>query len=231
MQRKVTLLLFMALFLVTASPLHAEEITGTPSRDEIRAERENIKKEVKEKREETKKEIKQFKSENRQEVEKMRDEMKATRQADKEAFKAQLSALKDERKKTTAERIDTKLVSINDKRTESMADSLTRLKEILNRLINKTNEAKAAGADTTATETAINNAKTSITAAETAIATQKNKTYTATVGDEASLGKSFSATYKLLKADLGKTKETLKASKDAVKNVATALKAVETPEQ
>jgi hypothetical protein len=229
MQRKALIFILLSLFAVSVAPAYAENTSDYKPQDptEWKEKRDAIKQEVRKERAEFKAEIREYKSERKAFVGSISAEMKAKMQASKDEFRAKIASLKDERKKLTAERVDTKLASTNQKHTDRMSDALVRLQEILNRLIDRTNEAKAAGKDTTAVETAINSAKTAIAAAETAVDAQKAKTYTAAVTDESTLGESFSTTFKQLKTDLEAVHEKVKAAKTAVKQVAVEIIKVE----
>ncbi len=186
-----------------------------------------MKQDMKNLRSQSKVDIQQQKAEFMKEIAAKKESMKVQKQTEKDAFKAKIASLKDERKKISADKIDTKLAGSNQTQTTKMSEALTRLQEILNKLIDKTNEQKAAGKDTTAVETAINNAKTAITTAQSAVAAQAAKTYTANVTDEATLQQNFGTTFAQLRSDLQTTHEKVKLSKDAVKQVAIELMKLE----
>jgi hypothetical protein len=238
MQRKAIFVVLTAIFLSSASVVSAEngkdDVLKESNRKmekmqtmELKENRDEMKAEIRATREEFKKEIQEYKSERRASEGTKSAELKAAIDTRREEFRTKIATLKDEQKKLTAGKVDTKLTSINEKKTSKMSQALVRLQEILNRLIDKTNVAKAAGADTAAVETAINNAKTAIAAAEAAVSAQEAKTYTAPVTDESTLGSAFSTTLKQLRTDLDTVHATIKAAKTAVRQVAVELAKVE----
>lgn len=186
-----------------------------------------MKQEINDMRGQMKVDVQQQKAEFMKEVATKRDAMKAQMQTEKESFKSKIASMKDTNKKMSAEKIDAKLASTNQTQTTKMSEAITRLQEILNKLIDRTNEQKTAGKDIAATETAINNAKAAITTAQTAVAEQAAKTYTANISDETTLKQNFSTTLTQLKGDLQTTHEKVRLAKDAVKQVAIELKKLE----
>jgi hypothetical protein len=158
----------------------------------------------------------------------MSADFEARMEARRNAFLQKLETLSDDRKASIAAKIDTKLSTINERRTDKMSQALSKLTEILNRLIDRTNTAKTAGQNTSAVETAINKAKASITAAEAAVAAQKAKTYTASFTNEDALGSSFGTVFTQLQTDLQTTYNAIKTAKTDVKQVASELRKLET---
>lgn len=236
MSKKAALLIVTALFLSSAATIYAEQGSGKEGNDkqgkniekQERIGGQNEEKDVlKENREAIKEEIRverdAFKKAQKTMKRDFDGSKSAEMEANKEAFKTKIASLTDQKKKLTAERVDAKLASANEKKSTKMDSALTRLLEILNRLIDKANAAKSAGKDTAAVETAIVNAKAALATAQTAVDAQKAKTYTATVTDEASLGQSFSTTFKQLRTDLDGVHEKVKDAKKAVKSVAIEL--------
>lgn len=225
MQRKLLLVALTTIFLSSAVPSYAVQDIDDPSRE---SQMEMKQKQIKEKTAELRAEIKDKRSDYKIEQKTMRKdfngsqsaELKAAMLANKEAFRAKIATLRDEQKKVKAESIDVKLAAANQNKTDQMGKALVKLQEILNRLIDKANTAKTAGSDTTEVETAITAAKAAIATAEAALVAQKAKTYTATITDEASLGKSFSTTFTQLRTDLNAVHETIKSAKKAVRDVA-----------
>lgn len=226
MQKKAFLLTILALFSIGLAPAYAQD-GADDSRSEMKKDRDTFKADMRKDRDDFKAEMDAKRDQFKKEVEAKRKSFKAEAEANRNAFKAKIQSINDSRKKTIAQNLDTKLASINEARTEHMSEALIRLQEILNRLIDRTNEAKANGADTASVETAINSAKTAITNAQSAVATQKAKTYTASITDEASLGASFKTTIQLLRSDLQTVHNSVKAAKTAVKQVAVELAKVE----
>lgn len=179
---------------------------------------------IREAREEFKQEMRIMKLEMKNDAGTRSAELRAKMEAEKAAFKQKLATLTDDRKASMAAKIDTKLVSINENRTAKMTNALSKLQEILNRLIDRANAAKTAGMDTTAVEAAIVKAKASLTAAETAVTAQKAKTYTAVISGDATLPQNFGSVFKQLQTDLQTAYTAFKTAKTDVKQVASELR-------
>lgn len=179
---------------------------------------------IREARDEFKQEMRIMKMEMKADAGSRSADFKARMEAEKAAFRQKLATLTDDRKASIAAKIDTKLVSINEKRTAKMTNVLAKLQEILNRLIDRANTAKTAGQDTTAVEAAIVKAKASLTAAEAAVTAQKAKTYTAVISSESTLPQNFGSVFKQLQSDLQTTYTAIKTAKTDVKQVASELR-------
>lgn len=102
-------------------------------------------------------------------------------------FKQRISEIKDQRKRATAERIDSKITNANARMTNKMSETLNKLGRILSSIQEKARNLSAAGQDTTALNNAITQAQTAIVEAQSAVDAQAAKEYSATIGDEATL--------------------------------------------
>lgn len=164
-----------------------------------------------------------------------REAAKAQSQAQRAAFKQKLQSFKDARKKTLIERIDTKMATVNENRTDRMSEAIEKLKAVLAKITEKVDTAKQNGSDTTAADAAIAKAEASLTAAETAISGQAGKEYVLTLTDEASAKTTVGTMFRQLNADLQATHATVVSARQDVRDAAveavklTGTPSVETP--
>ncbi len=158
----------------------------------------------------------------------VKDAMKADKEvmkdkitAAKEEFRAKLAAIKDARKKTIVESVDTKVASINERRTTHFSEHLAKLTGIIDRISSKEAALKAEGKDTAKLLTAIATAKSAISKAEAANNAQKVKTYTANITTDELLRSAVGATLSQFQTDLKAVFNLVKAARAAV--LATSL--------
>lgn len=177
----------------------------------LKDERKTMIKTTKEAMTEKRKELKEQMEENR---EAMKEKFKAQR----EAFKEKLETIKDEKKKMTVEKVDARLLEINKNRTDRMAESLTKLKEILAKITEK-----AGATPSSALSQAITSANTAITTAETAVAAQAGKEYVATITTESTLRQTVGTVMSQLQKDLQTTNAIVITAKKAVRTAGMEL--------
>ncbi len=139
------------------------------------------------------------------------------------AFTQKLKEIKDARKKTVVERVDTKLATINKNRTDSMTKVLERLEALLTKFSEKAKTLKGQGVDTASVESAISEAETAIENAKTAVLTQAANEYTPEITDETTLRQTVGAALKNLQNDLKTTYGVVTDAKRAVMKVAEEL--------
>ena len=120
----------------------------------------------------------------------------------KEAFRAKLAEIKDEKKRLTVENLDTRIATVNENRTTQMADNLTKLSEILDRIAAKATAAKTAGQDAKTIDSDLTAARTALTSAQTAVTAQAAKTYTITITKETALKTNVMTTLALFRKDI-----------------------------
>jgi len=153
----------------------------------------------------------------RDELKLKRQEFSASQSALRAQFKANLRLIKDARKKTIVEGIDTKLTQINQKRTDRMADALDKMTGFLNRLQARVDTLTQEGKDTTSAQTALTSAATAIDTAKAAVASQAAKAYTAPITtDETTLGTTVGGTFQQLKTDLQSVYELIHTAKQTL---------------
>ena len=225
--------LFLVALLAFPTFVHAEEgttDTATPTgvlvsvtpvsnsgknelRTTLKVNRDVAKNEVKTLKETQKLALTTMKREFKLELDSKRKELRASISAEKAQFKAQLAVIKDANKKAIAERIDTKLGSINTVRTDRMASALDKMSEFLARLQARVASASSEGEDTTKATAALTSAQTAIDTARAAVVAQAAKTYTADVTDEATLRTQMGGSVTQLITDLKATYDVLNSAK------------------
>jgi chromosome segregation ATPase len=205
--------------------------TGGPGHDRpvLKQEKEGMMNTIQEKRGEMHTNVQQFKAMQtnlQPTIQAEREAMKQQFQARRDEFKQKIATLKDEKKKTTAELVNTKLTSINQKRTDQMSQNLKKLQEILTKIKTKSDAAGAAGKDVSSVNAAITAAQTAIDNAKTAVAAQAAKDYTPQVTDTATLRQAMGTSAKQLESDLNAAHKTVVNAKTALYAAAKALVAI-----
>lgn len=131
-----------------------------------------------------------------------RQERVMTLQEKQRDFKERVLTIKDQRKQTVVTNIDTKIQTINERRTTQMEQALERLSDIIDRIASKAALAKDAGVDTQIADALIIQAKESLATAQTALNTQAAKTYVIVIEDETTLRATVGETISELTQDL-----------------------------
>ncbi|PIR59703.1 MAG: hypothetical protein COU68_04185 [Candidatus Pacebacteria bacterium CG10_big_fil_rev_8_21_14_0_10_45_6] len=125
------------------------------------------------------------------------------------------------------ENLDTRIQEVNKQATTHMAENLTRLTAILDKVATKASVLSPEAA-------AITTAKTALAKAHEAVASQAAKQYVISITTEESLGQAVRATLALVRADLRTTHAVVSEAKTAViaaiRIVATAQPAPFEPE-
>jgi hypothetical protein len=93
------------------------------------------------------------------------------------AFKEKLAAIKDVKKQTIAENLDSRINAINKKRTDEMSLRLDRLSSILSKISTKGAALKAQGKNTGTLDAKITAAQAQLDAAKQAVTDQAAKDY------------------------------------------------------
>jgi len=131
-----------------------------------------------------------------------REEMQEKMSAAKEAFKTKLETIKDEKKKTTAATIDTRIADMNTKHTTNMSARLERLTQVLSNISTKEAALESEDKSTTAAKTSITVAQAAVDDAMTAVKAQMEKEYVINITTEAALRTAANTTIKQFLADL-----------------------------
>lgn len=138
----------------------------------------------------------------------------------KTAFERELAIIKDTRKQTIVDKINTDCQNVNQKRTDAMTAMLTKLSTILTNVTDRSASAAASGKDTTSVDTAVATAQSAIADAQTVVAAQAGATCTITVTSDATVkndvGKGISALQQSLNSVYEKVLAARKAVSDAI---------------
>ena len=192
----------------------------------IEAERELIKKrteaakeDIKARTEELKVRKKEFEANVREEKKQLEERIKEKRAE----LKENLDKIKDVRKKEVVERIDKSMDELNARMVKHLTEVLDKVEGVLNRISDKTEKARAAGADVSVVVAAIDQAVNAIREARAAIEAQAGKTYTMNITDEATLKNRVGLARQSLRADLKVVQDAVKAAHEAVRKAAVAL--------
>lgn len=212
-------------FLLMTTPVMAVT-TVNELRAENAASREAVKETIKENRAEVRTAVKERWEELKNSREAKREEIKTKVKEMREDVKAKVTAMRDAKKKQVVERVQENFGNVNKRRTEHFQIVLDRLSTVLDKIVSRTEKAKAEGKNVTNIETAITTARTAITTAESAINVQKEKIYQVTVTDDTTARNEVGAVVKQLESDLQAVQRTVQAARDAVQKVFGEIKIV-----
>lgn len=142
-------------------------------------------------------------------------------------FKEKIAQFKDKKKAQVAAKVNENLNLINEKRTQTMSNNLTKMTELLVKLQNRVNQASTAGKDVSAANLAINEAQASIDAAKEAVTTQSGQDYNVIVSSETKIGQDAKVTREKLMADLKSTQEKLITARQTIsKAISTSVSSI-----
>ncbi len=159
-----------------------------------------------------------------QRLQKAQETAKVKREAIAKKLKEKLANIKDERKRQTVERLDTRFTEINEKLTLRLGTALDRLEDLLQKVTSRADKAEANGRNVALARTTITTAKTAIADAQSAVETQLTKTYPITITTEAQLKSAVATTRTSLNKDLKNLKETVQKAHKAVVDATKMLK-------
>lgn len=165
-----------------------------------------------------------------EEIKEKRTENAEKMKTRREAYKAKMEEIKDAKKKSLVESLDTRISSINKKNTDQMATHIEKLTLLLERISSKAATLKAEGKNTTTLDSSITKATTALNAAKTAVATQAAKEYVFTITSETTLKTDVSPVVKQFRTDITATHKLLIAARLAVGDAAKELQAIKTPD-
>ena len=172
-------------------------------------------------------EIQQIRSQAQDQIRQIRTEMMT-----------KIDAIKDQVKRTAADRIVARLDHVNQVWTDHFTNVLDKLEDILKKVQSRADKAQANGQDVSAVNIAVQNAESKIVAARSAVADQAKKTYivdptklpgaTSSTTSQNSLISKLRDQFKLLRDQLLKDLTTLRdgAMKDARNSVQDAASAL-----
>lgn len=167
--------------------------------------------------------IKALRDEVKDKIQQAKDDLKAKIEEERSAFEDKIKTLKDEKKKTIVENVDTRLNDVNKNQTAIMSKALDELTAHLQKISSNAATAKTNGKNTTTVDAAITTAQKAIATAKDAVASQSAKTYTPQITTESALRQTVGTTVTQLHTDLKTTRLTVIAARTAVVNAAKAL--------
>lgn len=133
------------------------------------------------------------------------------------------STIRDEKKRTTVERIGQQISRLNSNRAAIMLRHLSKIEETLNKIEDRAKKLEQAGKDISAVKTAIEKAHAAIAAARGIIDVQTTKTYPINITTEDKLGSAVSSARSTFAADLKAAHQSVVNARRAVRDVLVAL--------
>ena len=149
--------------------------------------------------------------------------MKTTVQTRRDELKIKLEKIKDDRKKTTVERIDKNLTDLSNRMTTHYGKVIDQIADVLKRVISRTDTAQANGRDVTAARTAITNGQNAIATARAAVVAQVSKVYSLNITSDTALKSNVGVARQALRDDLKKVGDSVKAARDTVRQATVSL--------
>lgn len=219
----ISLIFYLVLALSVSAQTPATSTTSTLLQQNILRSREQLKKEFEEKRAEIKNTMEQRRTEFQKNIEAKRVELKTRIEAKRQELKTRLLKIEDERKREVVEKIDTQLDELNKRLLDHYSDVFGKIENILDNIDTRTTKAETNGRDVSAVRTAIAAAESAISASRTAIQAQAGKIYKITISTENALKADVGKTRQTLHNDLVKVRETVKAAREAVRKAAVTL--------
>lgn len=215
MTRKLPAIILPLLFLVFVSRASAVvatteniQLTATPVQPTIA-----VKATATDSATKLREQLKLLQEQKKDAITQVRTEAKTLIDTKKEEFRTRLQTIKDQKKKTLVERIDSKIAELNQKQTTKFTETLTRLQSFLDKM------SSSATIATVATD--VQAAQAAITAAKTANEAQAAKTYTMTISDDATLKLNAGTTVSQFRLDLVAVHKLLIDAKQAVQKLNT----------
>ncbi len=139
------------------------------------------------------------------------------------SFLASLKNVRDENKKTSAEKIVSTLQALNMKFTDQFSNKIDQIENILVSIESRIKKAEDKGLDVTTVKTQVEKAKQSIADARTAISTQTQKIYSVDVTNDTTLKTQMKTLRNDFSSDIKNVYTTVKSAHMAVKTTATTL--------
>lgn len=168
---------------------------------------------------------KDFQADRAQKIE----EMKISIKEEKNALKEKLKVIKDQRKQQVVERIDERINSINEVRTNRFLKLLEKFEDFLDRISARADLLEKEGKNVSSVRTAVSDAESAITASRSAIEEQAKKIYKIVITTEGNLGNDVSASVKARQNDLKTVGETVRKAHEAIRKALSALKLIGVP--
>lgn len=177
----------------------------------------------KERREVVQKEIKTRSEALKQTVEKQREATKKKIETLKTELEKKLRVVKDEQKRTIVGDIFEQLNEIKDRRVDNFSKAVDQLESVAGNILSRAEKASANGKDISSVTSAIEAAEKAVSETKSLIEKEAGKTYSVSVGSEATLRSDMTKAREELRSDLEKIQESVKTARDAVQKAAVTL--------
>lgn len=158
-------------------PVTTRSIATTTRNVRVETAREEAKARMENAREEAKTRMETAREDAKSKMEAKREEMKTKMEAQRERAKQRLADIRDKKKQEMASKIADQFDNLNKKWTDHFIERLGHLGDVLLKMQERSDIAATNGKDVTATNAAIEAARTAIAAAQTAVTAQAAKTY------------------------------------------------------
>lgn len=217
----------IALSLMFALPVFAQQTSSDGTRETVRQEVQQMRASAQEAaqamRSAIRAEIEQRRGEFRDMLEEQRKKTKQKIEEKRTMLKEKLQTIKEENKKRIIENIDKRMDALNEQRTEQFASALDQMEAVLGKIAERADRAEAQGRDVAAARTAIIGAKDAIASARSAVVAQAGKTYVITITTDAKLKDDVIRAREAMKKDITTAFTAVKDARDAVHDAAVAL--------
>ena len=168
-------------------------------------------------------ELQQKKKELKTETKEKRSEIKEEMKDKKMEIRKDLRKVKDEGKRSAAEKISEELIALNEKRLKQFSRSLDELERVWSNTSERANKKAGKGFDVTSVNTAIEQAKADVAAARAAIEAQKGKVYKVEAATDGALKEAIKTVRKSLEIDLKAVQDLVKKARESTHKAATTL--------
>lgn len=139
------------------------------------------------------------------------------------AFQERLVLIGDQRRRGIVEQVDSRMSRINDQRTNQMLKHLTKMSEILEKVIARAKAASEAGKDTSNVDAAVANSQAAIEVARSAVQAQAGKEYVINITDDDGLKNDVGVAMSSLQTDLRTVHQLVVAARNKVSEAIQAL--------
>lgn len=150
-------------------------------------------------------------------------QLQAMVEARRQSVQNEITKIKNEQKRTIVEGIYTKINDFNRHRTDHLAEVITQLESVLQKIKQRTEKASAHKLDVASVRTAITEAERALDAAHQAVAMQAEKVYVITISAEKNMKTEIGTLQQTVHGDVKALYETVKRARASVQNAAMTL--------
>ncbi len=152
-----------------------------------------------------------------------RQEAVQNRKERRAIFQEKIRQLRDAKKRQIVNRIDSRIQTINENRTDAMSKHLATLSEILEKLVARASDLKSRGVNTAQVDAAITSAQSAVAAAQSAVVSQAGKSYVIALESEETVRSDVAETTQQLRMDIQSAYQTVAAAREKVRAAVAAL--------